>query len=44
MTRRVLAWSRGLLADGGGLFVLLEPALRETSRSSACAIVCSPPA
>jgi SAM-dependent methyltransferase len=29
--RRVLAWTRALLADGGTL-VLLEPALRETSR------------
>jgi hypothetical protein len=28
---RVLAWSEGLLADGG-LVILIEPALRETSR------------
>jgi hypothetical protein len=29
--RRVLAWSKALLADGG-LIILLEPALRDTSR------------
>jgi SAM-dependent methyltransferase len=31
LARRVLAWRRDLLADGG-LVVLVEPALRETSR------------
>jgi hypothetical protein len=30
--RRVLAWSRALLADGGAV-ILIEPALRETSRA-----------
>jgi small ribosomal subunit Rsm22 len=32
LARRVLTWSRELLADGG-LVVLVEPALRETSRA-----------
>jgi hypothetical protein len=32
LARRVLAWRRDLLADGG-LVVLVEPALRETSRA-----------
>jgi SAM-dependent methyltransferase len=32
LARRVLAWCRGFL-DDGGLVILLEPALRETSRA-----------